>query len=283
MLSAAWPPAWESSSVSLSLERAPLEPLITAEFVAAFYRFGGAPELWGIGDAILSGPEAMLDSVLQCATGLFPRSGDYCIPYDSTGSITDRILDYDLGPRQGRIFSQFLGFLVEREQKYFSKFGDSELDTPDVEDGNADVKMNDLLREQGKVVWDALRKTYFSKYKFHGEDRVRDEAFYFNQWRGVDFVVLPPLIAGYVYYRGLDKRFSLGETWLRLTIEPVSRWVSGKENLYAGVSLEWGIKGFPVGLIVSAGRYEGRAGVDFVGIGTSVGMVRKALEIQRGD
>jgi hypothetical protein len=47
--------------------------------------------------------------------------------------------------------------------------------------------------------------------------------------------------------------------------------------------LEWGLKGWPIGLIVSAGLYDGNLEVDFVGIGTSVGMARKALHGQLGD
>jgi len=43
------------------------------------------------------------------------------------------------------------------------------------------------------------------------------------------------------------------------------------------------VKGFPVALIVSAGRTGGRSEMDFIGIGTSVGMVRKVLANQRGD
>lgn len=265
------------------IEPSILDPLLTPEFVAEFYRFGAPAPLGGVGDALLRGPEALLDGLLGLAGRIFPRSGSYSLPYDEDDGITSRLLDFELGPREGRIFTEFMGHLAEREQRFFLRFAGSGLDTVGVENGTEDVDSSDLMREQGKVLWDALRKTYFSKYKFRGEDRIRDDAFYFNQWRGVDFAVLPPLIAGYVYYRGIEKRFSMGETWLRFSIEPLSRWVSGREDLVAGVSMEWGIKGFPIGLIVSAGMYDGRAELDFVGIGTSVGMVRKVLDLQRGE
>ena len=47
------------------------------------------------------------------------------------------------------------------------------------------------------------------------------------------------------------------------------------------MTLEGAHKDFPVGLIVSAGMYDGSAEIDFIGIGTSAGMARKALAIQR--
>lgn len=277
-----WPSVPEPPS-RLPVELSSIEPLLTPEFVAEFYRFGASDPVGEMGNALLRGPEALLDGILRLASDLFPRSGNYALPYDNAGGVTERLLDFEIGARGGPIFTEFMGHLAEREQRFFLRFAGSGLDTPGVEEGTEDVDAKDVMREQGKILWDALRKTYFSKYKFRGEDRIRDDAFYFNEWRGADFAVIPPLIAGYLYYRGIEKRVSMGDTWLRFSVEPLSRWATGKDDMAAGVSLEWGIKGFPVALIVSAGRYDGKAELDFIGIGTSVGMARKALALQRGD
>ena len=265
------------------IERTTLEPMMTPENIAYFYRYGAADPLADFGDGLLRIPEALLDSMVRCVVGLFPRRDTWSQLQESSSGVTERIFEFQMRPREGRIFSEFAANWADREQRYFSRFADSGFDTVGVEDGTEAVDTRALLRDQGKVLWDAARKTYLSKYRFRGEERIRDDAFYFNEWRGIDFAVLPPLVAGYVWYRGLEKRVSLGGTWMRLSVEPVSRWVSGREDMIAGVSMEWGIKGFPVGLIVSAGKYDGRAELDFIGIGTSVGMVRKALEFQRGD
>jgi hypothetical protein len=231
-------------------------------------------------DGLLKGPELLLDGALSLASDLFPRRGTYSWRQDAGDGIASRLLDLDRSPRQGRIFSDFVGRLVEREQRFFSKFEDSYLNTPGVEDGTADVDRGDLADEQRKIVWDTLRKTYYSKYKFKAEERIRDEAFYFNQWRGMDFVVLPPLMAGYLFYRGYDKKISIGETWLRVSLEPIRKWAR-EDELLAGLSVEWMVKGFPVGLVVAAGLDDGDPELDFIGIGTSVGMAKKTLVLQR--
>jgi hypothetical protein len=42
--------------------------------------------------------------------------------------------------------------------------------------------------------------------------------------------------------------------------------------------MEWSMKGWPLGVIVSAGLHDGRYGLDFIGVGTSIGTVRQLLE-----
>lgn len=279
-----WQEVPELPAARLRVERVLLEMSLTSEMVELFYRSGGADPAGDIGDALLWGPEALLDASLRCVLGLFPRPETYCLRGGSSGGITERILDIQIGPRERRIVADFAINWFDREQHFLSRFVDSSgFDPLGVENGTEDMDGRTLLREQGKVLWDAARKTYLSKYKFRGEERVRDDAFFIGDWRGVDFAVLPPLLSGYLWWRGLEKKVSMGETWLRVSVEPLSRWVTGSRDLAAGVSLEWGIKGFPVGLIVSAGRYDGKAELDFVGIGTSIGMVRNALGYPRGN
>lgn len=279
----AWQVLPDLPTPDASIKRVSLEISLTPELIEQFYRSGAADPFADVGDAILFGPEALLDEVLRLVSGLFPRSGMDSLRDESSASITAQIFDVHLGPRQGRIFSEFASNWLEREQRYFSRFADSDLSTLGVQDGTEDVDPKGLMRDQGKILWDVAKKTYLSKYKFHGEDRLREDAFYISDWRGIDFAVVPPLLAGYVWWRGLEKRIPLGETWLRVSFEPLSKWVTGNDDLVAGVSVEWGIKGFPVAVIVSAGMYDGKGEVDFIGIGTSIGMVRKAIGLVDGD
>jgi len=255
-------------------------PLLTAEFLRACDRRAERDIILEAGDALMRAPELILDGILSIANDFFPRGGSYEWTVDDEGGITTRLLDFHVEERQGHIFSDFLARWVEREQRYFSKFEDSHLYSHGFEDGSDEVALGDLMDDQRKILWDVLRKTYLSKYKLKAEERIRDDAFYFNEWRGMDFVVLPPLMAGYLYYRGLEKKVSMGPTWVRASVEPLRKW-GREEELVAGFSLEWGIKGWPVGVILSAGLYDGNPEVDFVGIGTSVGMARKAIHLER--
>jgi hypothetical protein len=259
-------------------------PALTPELAEEFLRSGRSSLLLDAGDALLRMPEALLDGLFSIGQSLRPRRGTQVLSDDEGGgSITSRILDFERESREKPLFTEFAERLFEREARFFMKFEDSELGTPEVGDGSADVDTEELLDQQRKILWDVARKTYLSKYRVRSEERIRDDAFYFNEWRGWDFAALPPLMAGYLWYRGLDKRISVGDSWLRVSFEPLSKWVSGHEELVAGASLEWQPKGFPVGLIVSAGLYDGDVELDFIGIGTSVGMARKALVIQRGE
>ncbi len=257
-------------------------PSMTPELVAECYRRAQPDLLLDVGNAILRGPELLLDGLFSLGSACCPRSGNYVLDEHDDESILSRVLDFHVEEREGSLFGEFFGRLVEREQRFFARFEDSYLSTPDVADGAADVDEDDLVDEQRKILWDVLRKTYLSKYKVKAEERIRDDAFYFNEWRGWDFVLLPPLMAGYVWHRGLDKRFSMGESWLQVSFEPASKWAAG-DDLVAGLALDWRPKGFPLGLIVSAGLYDGETKVDFVGIGTSLGAAKKTVYFQRDD
>jgi hypothetical protein len=67
-------------------------------------------------------------------------------------------------------------------------------------------------------------------------------------------------------------------TRLTLSVEPVSEWVRRNRDVSAAASVEWSMKEWPVGVIVSAGLHDGKYGLDFVGIGTSIGAVRQVLQ-----
>lgn len=248
-----------------------------AGMVAEWYRRGAADPMADIGDSLLKGPEMLVDAICTCASGLSGRPT--VRGWDDDGrSITSQMLQVEMGPRKERIWNEFLIQLSGREQRYFSGFGDARANTFGFENGTEAANLNDLALDQRKVFWDALRRTYLARYKVQAEEKIKDDAWYFDRWSGADFAVLPPLLGAYVYYRGLDKKINVLGTRVTVSIEPVSAWIRRNRDISGVASLEWSMKGWPMGVIVSAGLHEGRYGLDFVGIGTSIGTVRQLLQ-----
>jgi len=277
----AWPKAPRPLPPFPSMKHAMIEPVLTPEDVLEWYRRGEADPVGDVLDAILSVPEYVFDSVVEEAAALLPRPRVRRLLPKSEEGILARVLEFHVDPRSGRLYSDFLHQWAGREYRYLSRFGESRASTVGFEEGTEDVDTEEFSRDQRKILLDALRRTYFSKYRFRPAERLRDEAFYFNEWKGMDFVVLPPAMAAYLWLRGLEKRFSIQGTSLRVSLEPLSRWREKDEDLVAGVGLEWApTRDFPVAFLLSAGRSEGSTGIDFVGIGTSLGTAIKALRLQ---
>ncbi len=265
------------------MEHALYEPMSSPELVRDWYRRNGRDPVSDVGDALLGPPELLFDAVLDGLAAILPRSRIQTVVPERDEGILTRVLDFQKEPRSGRLFTEFLGHFAERERRYFSRFEDSRVSTVGFEEGTEDADLEALEDDQKKILWDAFRKTYFSKYRFRAEERIRDDAFHFNDWRGMDFAVLPPVMAGYLWYRGLEKRFSVAGTSLQVSFEPVSEWIGGRDMI-GGAGVEWApTRGFPVALIVSFGLYDGDAEMDFIGIGTSLGMARKAVTLQHPD
>lgn len=248
------------------------------ELVAEWYRRGAPDPVADVADVFLKGPELLIDRVFTCANGMGTRPAVRNWDDDDGRSITAQMLDVGIGPRQDRIGREFLIQLGDREQHYFSGFADSRVNTFGFENGTESADMHALALEQRKVFWDALRRTYLARYKITAEEKIKDDAWYLDRWSGWDFAVLPPLLGAYVYYRGLDKKFTVLGTRLAVSVEPVSEWVRRNRDISSAASVEWSMKGWPLGVIVSGGLHDGKYGLDFVGIGTSLGTVRQALE-----
>ena len=210
-------------------------------------------------EAILALPDRLVQAA---ASGLGrTRSGD--------GGILDGLMDVDTGRQEGSLVRDFLSRVAEREQTYFAAWGESTVvDSQD---------LDDFIDDQRKLLWDALRRTYATRYRIRADETLKDGAFDLDRWRGVDLLVVPPLVVGYAVYRGVDRRFSFAGTRLRVSIEPYSAW--REDELPAGLGLEWGPAGWPVSLIATAGMEDGDFKMDFIGIGTSLGMVRRALSM----
>jgi len=248
------------------------------ELVAEWYRRGAPDPVADVADVVLKGPELLIDGIFTCAGGMGPRLLVRSWDDDEGRSITAQMMDVGIGPRQERIGREFLVQLGSREQKYFSGFADSRANSFGFENGTQDADLHQLALDQRKVFWDALRRTYLARYKVNAEEKIKEDAWYLDRWSGWDFAVLPPLLGAYVYYRGLDRKFSVLGSRVTVSLEPVSEWVRRTRDLNSAASVEWSMKDWPVGVIVSAGLHDGKYGLDFVGIGTSIGTVRQALE-----
>lgn len=259
------------------LKKQPIEfpKSCTPENIALFQRSierKTSPVVDAIGNGLLLIPELAFDEFVLLLRAINGEHSE-----NNKGSITSRVLAVDVTSADGHLFSEFTTFFAEREIRFFAGFQNSYLYTPAVEMGSADVSWPDFLVEQRKVMFDVLKKTYFSKYKFRAEEHLHDTAFYLNEWQGVDFFVLPPLLGAYVYYRGLDKSFNLGGTYMHVLIEPAQRFIS-HGDVVGGIALEWRpYKSFPVGIIASMGMYDHSPEFEFIGIGTSIGAVQQAI------
>jgi hypothetical protein len=222
-----------------------------------------------IGDTLLLPPELLLDGTVSILNALFGQS--------SGNSVSSKIFDFHIQPTRSHLFSIMMTNLTRREQRYFGSFENSYFYTDDVEDGRADIDGEKLLEDQQKVLWDVFKDTYLSKYKLRLDDRVRDEAFNIADWSGIDFIMLPPLVVGYLYYRGYDKELSIFGSRLRVSIESINK-LTNEDNILVGIGIEWApYKHSPIKFIVATGFDDGDFGLQFIGIGTSLDTVKKAL------
>lgn len=230
---------------------------------------------WGlvedIGDLVLMPADLVLDGLLHGLSLLGEIEQD---------TITAKVMDIRVNS-DVHLFSEFITHFNDREQKFLGGFSGSYLSSPAIEDGTATIDMDDFMSEQKKVMWDVLKKTYFSKYRFRGEERLHDDAFYLNNWRGIDFIALPPFLAGYLYYRGLDKSFTISDIKIRTLFEPGQRILSG--DVIGGAMIDIRPRGWPIGVIGSMGLYNGKPEFEFIGIGTTIDAVKKAIKLRQDD
>lgn len=247
----------------------------TPEMVAKFLELGsrgGLPET--IGNYMLLAPEMALDLLFD---GLHAAIGH---PSGESQTITEKVLLFQRSGNQGHLCSEFTTHLLDRESRFFAGIGNTYLVDMQIEDGKAAVDQQQLIVEQRKVLWDVMKKTYFSKYNFKGEEHVRDDAFYVTEWQGVDFLALPPFIALYLYYRGLDKRMTQSSIQFRLDLQPISRFIGGGD-VPGGLMIDIRPRGWPIGIVASTGWYEKSFEFEFIGIGTSLEAVKAAIVQQR--
>jgi len=255
-------------------------PAFRAELVTNLYRRCGRDPVADVVDALLIWPEMVFDELSSCMSGPSGHVPIRTWEDEENRSVTSRLMDVQFARRDQRIFAVFFQQWTEREQKYLGAFDDSRANTNGFQNRTEGADLRELGLDQRKVLLDTLRRTYLARYKMQSEEHIPEEAWACDRWSGLDFMVLPPLIGGLLYYRGLNKKLSMGETALRISFEPISELVHRKRDRSVAAALEWTIKGFPVGIIVSAGLHDHRYGMDFAGIGTSIGAARSAVELQ---
>lgn len=222
-----------------------------------------------IGDTILLPADLAFDALFI---------GLHSLGKPDQDTITSRVMSVE-AQGDNRLFAEFMTHLYDREKKFLGGFTGTYLSNPGVEDGTATIDMNDFKAEQKKVMWDVLKKTYFSKYRFQAEERINDEGFYINKWKGVDYVALPPFLVGYLYYRGLDKSFQIGDFKFRTLIEPAQRLLTG--DVVGAVMIDIRPQQWPIGVVGSMGLYKGKPEFEFIGIGTTIDAVKKAIKLQQ--
>ena len=227
------------------------------------------------GALVLSGPESVIETFLGLLGDLFPAT-------EGPG-VTKRILDFHVVPRERGIFSDYCAHLVDVERRALSRLAVvDQFEGADPGGLQEEAELSLLARQQRRLFFKALYRTYFSRYKQVGDSRIRNDAFSLSEWHGVDFAVVPLVLAGYVYYHGLEQRVSLGDVWMRVSVEPVADWTHGEDDVDAALSLELGLRGFPLALILSTGLHDGDFGMDFIGIGTSLDAVLSAITLRQG-
>lgn len=237
-------------------------------------------------DEIVSAPNFFLDLTANVLTPVPARDEVCSIRAWEDGSILSRVFAQSIREPGSRPFDDLVSQFVQREQRYFSKFRDSYLATVGVEDGEEDINVDGLMADQHKVLFDAVRKFYFGRLGNKVDDRLRDESLDVSRWEAIDCVVAPAILAGYLYVRGWEKKFSAaGLSWtfqlesLRRILE---RRTGSHNDLVSAASLEIGFGDFPVKAIISAGLQDGDPLMDFIGFGTSLGKAKQVVAHELG-
>lgn len=226
-----------------------------------------------IGDILLLPTELLLDGTVSVLNTLFGQSDN----------ISSKIFDFRTQPTRSDMFSTLVTNLIRREQRYFGRIDNAYYYTDNPDDADdivAEMDTERLVDDQRKILWDTFKDTYLSKYKLKLDDKVRDEAFRITDWSGVDFIVLPPLVVGYLYYRGYDKQLSIFGSRLRVSFESIHK-LTTEDNILVGIGLEWSpYKNSPIKLIAATGLNDGEFELQFIGIGTSLDAIKKVLYLK---
>ncbi|MBI2932244.1 MAG: hypothetical protein HYY16_11380 [Planctomycetes bacterium] len=227
-------------------------------------------------DGLFGLPATLTATVVETGRAVFPRSGCYSLAQEADASMASRILQLGDGGVLEAPCRTFLTHWVERERRYLV-------------DGYGlyPVDQEELQYEQRNVLFDAFRKTYFSRYVPKMEQRLREDVWRVREWKAIDLALAPPLLAGYTWFRGLDRAWMIAGSSLRVRVEPLERIRSAfdgeEEVLGAAVGLEWGLLEIPLRLIVCAGVRDGEPTLDFIGVGTGLNEARKALLLALGE
>jgi hypothetical protein len=235
-------------------------------------------------DVVFGAPDALVGGAMHLLSGLSHDEGVFDMREESRRSMAARLTGaIDIGSID-RPFATFMNLLYDRESKYFSRLQESPMATQAVAEGEEELDSGKFMREQSKVFVHALGRRYLGRYGDYLGENLRREAFDISRWESSDFVVGPILVSGYLYLRGWEGRVKFGEVDCRIHLMPLERieahYHKTEDILVSAVSLEFTVPSFPLRAIVSAGMVDGRPEFDFIGLGTSIGMVRKAIKLE---
>ncbi len=233
-------------------------------------------------DMFFSLPRTFFDEVVDVVRWWFPADHTISLREEDDSSMVSRFVQIRDPGRVDSHFREFAREWVNRQDRVFGAAGDAYLFSVDF-DNVESVSVDDVMYEEGKVLLDVFRRVYLSKYFGGTEDRLKGEAWRVSKWKPIDYVLCPPVLLAYTWYRGWERRIRLGDTKIHIKIQPPARIYDTmkheRRRMIGAVTLEWQVGSFPLKLIASAGWNEGRAELDFVGIGTSVGIAK--MEVRR--
>lgn len=261
---------------------------LAGDLVEAIRTPGPDGFLLNVLDGLFGLPEPLFDAAVGAGIELVRDDPNRSEARTREGSVLERVAVLEIGDSSGRKFQDLAEAWVRAEQRWAADFGGSTLNTIGFELGLEDLDRDELMEDQFRVAVDAFRTAYFSKYVRRVDARARDEIDNVGRWSGWDLLLGPPVVVGYAWLRGFERRFPLaGPVEMRVGIQPFRRMlaVAGDEgeHLVGAFALEIGVRGFPLKGIVSFGWIDGAAGLDFVGIGTSMGEGRRAVKMQLPD
>ena len=235
-------------------------------------------------DLLIGFPEDLVGGALHSLDLLTHDEDDLSMSEESHRALLVRMAaSTDVGPRD-RPFDSLVGLWMEREVKYFGQWGESPMATIAVEEGLEDLDHVGFIHAQKKVFTHTLGRYYLGRYAAPLNDCIRRDVFDLSRWGAADYAVGPCIIAGYLYLRGWDRYFAMGDLDCRLHLSPVDRinrhLRRTDDYLVSAASLEFGVKGFPLKAIVSGGVLNGSPSMEFVGIGTTVAMFKKTIKLE---
>jgi hypothetical protein len=234
-------------------------------------------------DLFFSLPRTFFDEVVDVVRWWFPADQTISLCEEDDSSMVSRFVQIRDPGRVDSPFREFAREWVNRQDRIFGSAGDAYLFSVDF-DNIEDVPVEDVMYEEGKILLDVFRRVYLSKYFGGTEERLKGEAWRVSQWKPIDYVLCPPVLAAYTWYRGWDRRLRLLGTKLRIKIEPPAKIYETTKHegrrMVGAVTLEWQVGDFPIKLVAAAGWNEGHAELDFIGIGTSVGIAKKAVHMR---
>ena len=243
---------WGTESFSATSAHPELyDPELEAEFAPT----STWDEIAEIGNSLLRGPDRVLDWVVM-GVSLLPLDG-------MVGKLIDSLA---CARGDGQTFARFVIELQNRERDYWMSKGETE------------IEAREVWKDQQGMVWEALCDALLSRFltalEKEGMDSYGPEA-----WQGSDFVVVPALAAGLLYFEGIRGSWNMGPAYGQFELASIqeirSQW--GKEDLSAALAIGAGLKPAPLLLVVIVGIDEGSPEVDFIGFGTSIDTVRDLL------